>query len=216
MAVEPESADRFLTLENRQTGEILRMRRVRGIDGHTVLILEGSLPPGTSGPPLHVHLDSRETILVKSGLLGVRIGRETCDVPPGKTAVVPAGVVHGWWNAGDEPLELSGRTVPASDLDRFIQAMWAVVNASSSGRPSIFYLAHVLWRHRRTQAVARPPKAVQRMVFPVILLLGTVLGKYRGTAWPGSPASCTGAPETVTRAPQPAGEHSEPFVKAAS
>jgi mannose-6-phosphate isomerase-like protein (cupin superfamily) len=214
VSIEPESAHRFLTLENRRTGEILRMRRVRGIDGQTVLILEGSLPPGTSGPPLHVHCDSRETIVVKSGLLGVRIGRQKFDVSPDKTAAVPAGVLHTWWNAGDEPLETSGRAVPASDLDRFIQALWAVINASSSARPPIFYLAHVLWRHRRTQAVAVPPKAVQRMVFPLILLLGTALGKYRGTAWPGSPASCTGAPETVTRAPQLGGEHSEAFVKA--
>ena len=216
MTIQRELSERFLTVENHHTGEILRMRRVRGMDGHSVLILEGSLPPGTSGPPLHVHCDSRETILVKSGLLGVRIGRETCDVPLGKTAAIPAGALHTWWNAGDELLETSGRAVPASDLDRFIQAMFAVVNASSSGRPPIFYLAHVLWRHRHTQAVALPPKAVQRIVFPLILLLGTALGKYRGTAWPGSPASCTGAPETVTRAPQPGGEHAEPVVTAAT
>ena len=216
MSIEPESADRFLTLEHRQTGEILRMRRVRGIDGHTVLLLEGSIPPGTSGPPLHVHLDSRETIVVQAGSLGIQIGREKSEVPAGKTAVVPPGVLHTWWNAGDELLRLSGRTVPAGDLDRFIQALWAVLNASPSGRPSIFYLAHVLWRHRRTQVIALPPKAVQRIVFPFILVLGTALGKYRGTAWPGSPASCTGAPETVTRAPQHGGERSEPFVKAAS
>src|SRR5437762_2902991 len=82
MSIQPELSERFLIVENHHTGEILRMRRVRGIDGHTVLVLEGSLPPGTSGPPLHVHFDSRETILVKSGLLGVRIGRETFDVPP--------------------------------------------------------------------------------------------------------------------------------------
>jgi len=113
-------------------------------------------------------------------------------------------------------LETSGRAVPASDLDRFIQALWAVVNASSSGRPPIFYLAHVLWRHRRTQTVALPPRVIQRIVFPLILLLGTALGKYRGTAWPGSPASCTGAPETVTRAPQPGDEHAEALVEAAS
>jgi len=111
MSIQPELSERFLILEQRHTGEILRMRRVRGVDGHTVLVLEGSLPPGTSGPPLHVHVDSRETILVKSGLLGVRIGPEKFDVPPGKTAVVPAGVLHTWWNAGDEPLELSGRAV---------------------------------------------------------------------------------------------------------
>jgi quercetin dioxygenase-like cupin family protein len=216
MTIQRELSERFLTVENHHTGEILRMRRVRGLDGHTVLLLEGSLPPGTSGPPLHIHSDSRETILVQSGLLGVRIGRETCDVPPGKTAAIPAGALHTWWNAGDELLETSGRAVPASDLDRFIQAMFAVVNASSSGRPPIFYLAHVLWRHRRTQTVAPPPRAVQRMVFPLMLLLGTALGKYRGTAWPGSPASCTGAPETVTRAPQPGGEHAEPVLTAAT
>jgi mannose-6-phosphate isomerase-like protein (cupin superfamily) len=216
MSIQRESSERFLIVENHHTGEILRMRRVRGIDGHTVLLLEGSLPPGTSGPPLHVHADSRETILVKSGLLGVRLGPEQFDVRPGKNAAVPAGVLHTWWNAGDELLETSGRAVPASDLDRFIQAMFAVVNASSSGRPPIFYLAHVLWRHRRTQAVALPPTAVQRIVFPLIVLLGTVLGKYRGTAWPGSPESCTGAPETVTRAPQPGGEHSQPVVQAAT
>jgi quercetin dioxygenase-like cupin family protein len=216
MSIEPGLSERFLTLENHHTGEILRMRRVGGVDGHTVLVLEGSLPPGTSGPPFHVHVDSRETIFVKSGLLGVRIGREKVDVPPGQNAAIPAGIWHTWWNAGNELLETSGRAVPASDLDRFIQGMFAVVNASSSGRPSIFYLAHVLWRHRRTQAVALPPRAVQRIVFPLILLLGTALGKYRGTAWPGSPASCTGAPETVTRTPQPGGEHAEPVVTAAT
>jgi len=40
-----------------------------------------------------------------------------------------------------------------------------------------------------------PPRAIQRIVFPVVLLVGRVLGKYRGDNWPGSPASCQGAPE---------------------
>ena len=197
MSIEPESAHRFLTLENRHTGEILRMRRVRGSDGHTVLILEGSLPPGTSGPPLHVHWDSRETILVKSGLLGVRIGGEKREVLPGKTAVAPAGVLHTWWNAGGELLETSGRAVPASDTDRFIQALWAVVNASSSGRPPIFYLAHVLWRHRRTQTVLFAPPWVQAVLLPTVVLIGTILGRYRGSQWPGCPDRCTDAPTAV-------------------
>jgi len=200
MAAHDEIPDRFLTLEHRHTGEILRMRRVRGIDGQTVLILEGSMPPGKGRPPLHVHLDSRETIVVQAGSLGVQLGREKFEVPAGETAAIPRGVLHTWWNAGDELLRLSGRTVPAGDLDRFIQAIWAVLNASTSGRPSIFYIAHVLWRHRRTQRLALPPRAIQRVVFPVILLLGHILGKYRGSEWPGSPASCVGAPETDARA----------------
>ena len=102
--------------------------------------------------------------------------------------------MHSWWNAGEELLELSGQAVPAVDLDRFLQALFAVLNASVSGRPSIFYLAHVLWRHRQTQAVTMPPVAIQRILFPLVLLVGRILGKYRGTRWPGCPHSCTGAP----------------------
>lgn len=187
--------DNFLQLENRRTGEILRMRRVRDANGQTVLAIEGSLPPGTSGPPLHVHLHQREEGFVKAGSLGARIGKETVRVPAGGSGIFPAGVVHTWWNAGDDLLKFDGQAIPAGDLDRYLQALFAVLNANPSGRPSIFYMAHVLWRHRHSQAIALPPRTIQRIVFPLILLVGRVLGKYRGADWPGSPASCTGAPE---------------------
>src|SRR5437762_40994 len=148
-----------------------------------------------SGPPVHVHFHQREEGRVTAGSLGARVGNEKLVVRAGGTGVFPAGVVHTWWNAGEDLLEVSGRAIPAVDLDRYLQGLFAVVNASASGRPSIFYLAHVLWRHRRTQTIALPPKAIQRVLFPLVLLVGNILGKYRGTAWPGSPASCTGAPE---------------------
>ena len=187
--------DNFLQLELRHTGEILRMRRVRDSEGQTILALDGSLPPRADGPPLHIHFHQREEGIVKAGTLGAQVGTERSIVPTGGAAVLPAGVVHKWWNAGDDLLELSGRTIPAGDLDRYLQAIFAVLNASPSGRPSVFYMAHVAWRHRYTQALAMPPRAIQRIVFPLILFLGRILGKYRGDNWPGSPASCPGAPE---------------------
>jgi hypothetical protein len=188
----------FLKLENRHTGEILRMRRVRDAEGQIVLILDGSLPPHASGPPLHVHIHEHEQVIVKAGTLGALVGTEKIILPAGGTAIFPAGMPHRWWNTGDDLLELSGQVVPSVDLDRYLQAMFAVLNASASGRPSIFYLAHVLWRHRQTQAIMAPPQAIQRVVFPMVLLVGRILGKYRGDSWPGSPASCTGAPEVET------------------
>jgi hypothetical protein len=186
--------DHFLRLENRHTGEILRMRRVRDSEGQTILALDGSLPPRADGPPLHIHFDQREEGIVKAGTLGAQVRTEKIIVPTGGTAVLPAGVVHKWWNAGDDLLELSGRAIPAGDLDRYLQAIFAVLNASPSGRPSIFYIAHVALRHRHTRALAMPPRAIQRVVFPLILFVGRVLGKYRGSGWPGSPESCPGAP----------------------
>ena len=193
--IEEKSVDRFLKLENKRTGEILRMRRVRDAEGQIVLSIDGTVPPRASGPPLHVHFHLREEGKVKGGTLGAQVGNKKIVVPTGGAPVFPAGVVHTWWNAGDDLLEFSGRAIPAGDLDRYLQAIFSVINAGSSGKPSIFYLAHVLWRHRHTQAIASPPQSIQRIVFPIVLLVGRVLGKYRGTSWPGYPESCTGAPE---------------------
>lgn len=184
--------DNFLRLENRHTGEILVMRRVRDAQGQIVLALDGTLPPGTSGPPLHVHFHEQEEGIVKAGTLGAQIGKEKFVVPAGGTVVLPAGRPHRWWNAGADLLEFSGHVVPV-DLDRYLQAVFAVLNASN-GRPPIFFLAHVLWRHRDTQLLSIPPPAIQRIVLPVVLIIGRILGKYRGSSWPGSPESCTGAP----------------------
>jgi len=183
-----------LRLENRHTGETLRMRRERDVSGQVVLIVEGTLPPGSKGPPPHVHFREREEGRVQAGTLGARIGGQTTSVQTGGNALFPAEVVHSWWNAGETLLEFNGRVVPAVDLDQFLQALFAVLNASATDRPSIFYLAHVLWRHRRTQAVVRPPVAIQRILFPAVLLIGRVLGKYKGQSWPGCPETCPGAP----------------------
>ena len=188
-------AEDFLQLHNRHTGEILRLRRLRDAAGQIVLHIDGSLPPRSNGPPPHVHFHQREQGTVRAGTLGARVGKESIVLKTGENAVFAAGVVHNWWNAGDDLLEFSGDAIPAVDLDRYLQAVFAVVNAGPNGRPSLFYMAHVLWRHRHTQMIAAPPRAVQRIVFPFILFIGRILGKYRGTAWPGAPESCAGAPE---------------------
>lgn len=186
--------DNFLTLKNRHTGEVLRMHRRRDAEGRIVLFLDGTLPPKAEGPPLHVHFRELEQGLVKAGTLGALVGGEKIVVPTGGTAVLPTGVPHRWWNAGDDLLEFSGHVTPVVDLDRYLQGVFAVLNSSSTGRPPIFYLVHVLWRHRDTQLLAVPPRAIQRIVFPVILLIRRILGKYRGSNWPGSPELCPGAP----------------------
>jgi len=55
-------------------------------------------------------------------------------------------------------------------------------------------MARVTWRHRRTQAVVVMPGPIQAIVIPLIVLVGTLLGRYRGTDWPGSAAKCRDAP----------------------
>lgn len=185
-----------LRLENRHTGEVLELwRRRRGDEPY--LELRGTLPPHREGPPLHIHHAEDEEGRIVAGVLSAEVGGKKVQVPAGSTVRLPKGVPHRWWNAGDEPLAFNGTARPAVDLDRYLQAVFEVMNAGEAGRPPLFYLAHVVVRHRQTQSVLVMPPAVQGLLFRAVLALGTLLGKYRGSDWPGCPARCTGAPEVT-------------------
>lgn len=182
-----------LRLENRHTGEVLELRRVR-VDGEPRLELRGTLPPHRPGPPLHVHHFEDEEGVVTAGTLSVELDGRRLTAGPGETVRLPRGVPHRWWNDNDQPLAFEGVVRPVVDLDRYLQAVFEVMNSGAPGRPSLFYLAHVALRHRRNQEIV-VPGPVRAILFPLVVGLGTLLGRYRGTAWPGCPARCTGAPD---------------------
>ncbi len=182
-----------LVLENRYTGERLELRRFEDDQGPW-LELKGSLPPHREGPPLHVHFKEDEGGRVVSGAISATVGGRQIELQAGDELSFPRGVAHRWWNAGDQTLFFEGFAKPVVDLDRYLQAVFEIINSGPEGRPPLFYLAHAARRHRTTQATFVAPRPVLAVLFPVLVGLGTLLGKYRGTEWPGCPARCTGAP----------------------
>ena len=185
--------DAYLQLDNRHTGEWLRLRRVRE-GGVEILELEGGVPPHGEGPPEHLHVGQVEEGAVVSGVLTATVDGQSITVNAGEAAVFPADVPHRWWNEGAEPLVFKGRAIPAGNLDEFLQAIFAIVNAAPKGRPSLFHLAHLLHRNRHANQVLMLPLWLQRVLFPMLIAIGHVVGAYPKTGWPGAPDSCTGAP----------------------
>jgi len=182
-----------LRLTNKHSGEVLEIwREKRG--GEEVFQLRGTLPPHRQGPPMHIHHLEDEEGRITAGTLSAEVDGRRLTAGPGESVRLPRGVPHRWWNDGDQPLAFEGHTHPAVDLDRYLQAVFEVMNAGSPHRPPLFYLAHVALRHRRTQTVLIIPPVVQSILFRVVVAVGTLFGRYRGTEWPGCPARCTGAP----------------------
>jgi mannose-6-phosphate isomerase-like protein (cupin superfamily) len=186
--------ERELRLENRHTGEVLYLSRTHLESGEEAIRLRGSLPPGSDGPPPHIHTRESERGTVLSGRLGAVVDGEEIVLEAGEEFVFPAGQMHTWWNAGNELLETEGIAYPAADLDRYLQAMFAVLNAGKAGRPSPVFAAHIARRHRTTQYAAIMPRPLQRLLFPVLVAFGRLTGKYSGDDWPGSPSSSKEAP----------------------
>jgi hypothetical protein len=169
------------------------MRRVVH-DRQPCLELRGSLPPRREGPPLHVHYLETEEGMILAGTLSAELAGRQFQVETGGTLLLPNGSPHRWWNAGDQPLEFVGTTRPVVDFDLYLDAAFEVLNSGPANRPSLFYMAHLAWRHRHTQAVFFAPRWLQPVLLPLLVGIGTILGRYHGTAWPGCPARCTAAP----------------------
>ena len=88
-----------------------------------------------------------------------------------------------------EDLTLDYRDLPeASHPDNILLHHFSLGSRASR-------MAHVALRHRQTQHVIVMPAPLQAVLFRAVVAIGTVLGKYRGTDWPGCPARCGGAPE---------------------
>src|SRR5262245_9898758 len=185
---------RPLRIELKSRGEWLELRRIRTANGTEELHMTGSLLAHREGPPLHLHFEEDEHAEVVSGTASVLVDGRRLVLKAGELVCFPKGSVHTWWNDGDEELVIRGTATAVIDLDRYLQAVFEVLDAGPPNRPPIFYMAHVMYRHRRTQLTPFIPRAVQRVLLPIVVLLGTVLGKYRGTNWPGCPSRCTGAP----------------------
>ena len=182
-----------LRLVNKHTGEVLELLR-KCDRGQMILQLQGTLPPHQEGPPLHIHQFEDEDGTVTAGTLSAIVGKRTITAGPGESVSLPRGVPHRWWNGGDTELAFHGTVRPLADLDRYLQAIFEVVNAGPRGRPPLFYMAHLALRHRRTQSVLLMPAPLQAVVFRTAVLIGTLLGRYKGSDWPGCPNRCAGAP----------------------
>ena len=185
----PEQA---LTILLESTGEKLTMWRSVDEDGVQQLQMLGCLPARQPGPPMHVHVEEDEATEVVSGVMSVSLDGQEFEVNKNESAVFPKGSVHRWWNDGTEDLEFRGVAKPVADLDDYLHALFDVINAGK-GRPSFFYLAHLMHRYRKTQIALNMPPWLQRFLFPAVVLVGQLLGKYRGNDWPGCPLRCQGA-----------------------
>ncbi|WP_084284554.1 cupin domain-containing protein [Solirubrobacter soli] len=147
-----------------------------GVDGDRLLI-SSAVEPG-AGPPMHVHKLQTEVIRVVRGRVGYEIdGSAPVYAGPGDTLTFDPGVVHRFWNAGDDELELTGEVFPADNLEYFLTQIYASV-AAHGGRPGAFDGAYLLTRYRSEFDMTSIPEPVRRFVFPIQAFVGRVFGRY--------------------------------------
>jgi mannose-6-phosphate isomerase-like protein (cupin superfamily) len=77
------------------------------------------------GPPLHVHHEQDDTIMVVEGKLRVQVGEEFVDLTAGDLVSVPKGVAHTFANLEREPARVINVMTPGG-FDLALEEMAAL------------------------------------------------------------------------------------------
>jgi hypothetical protein len=92
---------------------------------------------------------------------------------------------------GDGNLRCTGFVEPADNIEFFLGARYDSTKRNGD-RPDLFEVAWLMRRYRTEFSMVEIPAMVQQVVFPIQVLIGTLLGRYRRYA---------GAPQPIRRSP---------------
>ncbi len=177
------------TIEN-GAGERLTFVGVRSDERGEYLEIRNEVQPG-AGPPMHVHLIQEEGLTVERGTMAYDgPGEAEHRAGPGESAVFAPGVPHRFRNAGDDELVVTGYVRPPDNLEYYLTQVYDSMRRHGGKRPGLYDAAYLSQRYRSEFGILEIPQSVQRMLFPVIVAVGRVLGWHQRFA---------GAPQPVQR-----------------
>jgi uncharacterized cupin superfamily protein len=150
----------------------------KDLDGDKVIV-ENFVTPG-NGPVMHTHFLQDEELTVIKGKLGYQIlGQEKRFANPGETVLFKRGTPHRFWNEGKDILNCKGWIKPANTIVFFLSAIYAAQNKSGKGQPETFDGAYLMTRYSKEYDLPEIPLFVKKIVFPITIFIGRLLGRYK-------------------------------------
>jgi quercetin dioxygenase-like cupin family protein len=109
-------------------GSALVLKATGETTGGSFFMSESTIAPGFSGPPPHTHHRLHDMFYVLEGVLTMRLGDETHDVPAGSFVCVPPGIVHTFSNQSDSPVRFLNMNTP-SGFEHYMRDLGAAAKA---------------------------------------------------------------------------------------
>lgn len=195
-------------IENTVTGDraIVLVGTEDSGDGKIVVFM--GVRPGGAVACEHVHPSLTERFRVVNGRLGVRLDGAESALGPGEEALVRPGVVHDWWNAGNEEAQVVVEITPGRRFEIMISTLFGLANdglTNAKGMPHLLQAAVMAQEFGDVVQFVQPPRMIQRALFGVLAPIGRALG-YRPyyERYLRPHARCEPVPELMALVDQPA------------
>ncbi|HMU26604.1 MAG TPA: cupin domain-containing protein [Solirubrobacterales bacterium] len=164
-----------------------------------VLAAHLTVAPGGRVAMAHIHPAVRERFHVLGGQVGFLVGDEEVTLGPGESAEVPAGVVHDWWQIGEEEASVVVEATPGDRLSEFITSIFGLCRdgkVNEDGVPRLLQIMVMVNEYSDEMILSSPPPAIQKTIAAML----APIGRLRGLK-PSYPEYTTST-ETVEPAPE--------------
>jgi quercetin dioxygenase-like cupin family protein len=159
-------------------GEKLTFLKIYVKDGIELLETDIEVQPGC-GPPMHTHHRQDESFAIISGKMAYQVaGQDVKYAFPGETVLIKAGLPHKFWNAGEGVLKCKGYVTSPDNYVYFLTELYKSISANK-GKPGMYDGAFLLKRYKSEFAIVDIPAFVQKVIFPVVLFVGKLVGKHK-------------------------------------
>jgi quercetin dioxygenase-like cupin family protein len=136
--------------------------------------------PGGRVSIKHWHPALTERFHVLAGQVDFLVGERERVLGPGEAAEIAPGVLHDWWQVGDEEAQVLVEVDPG---ERFVEMVGTFYGLARDGKvdkkgvPHPLQLAVSAKAYSDVMVVATPPPWVQRLAFGLLAPLGRALGR---------------------------------------
>ena len=165
--------------ENRVQGDRFVVREGSDDTGGERLIGDLYIRPGGAVAGKHVHSYITERFEVVEGTVRFHVDGHDEVAQPGRSVEVRPGVVHDWWNVGDDEAHVLVEIRPAARFELMIENLYGLANDGKSnarGVPRLLPLALFAREFRREGEFIRPPRLVQRLLFGALAPIARARG----------------------------------------
>ena len=192
--------------ENPVTGEQAVVRQGSEDTDEDRAVVDLDVRPGGAVAGEHVHPLTEESFTVVRGQVGFRIDGREFIAELNQPQHVPPGVVHDWWNAGDEEAHVIVEfNHGAARFEEMIGNQFGLAQdgkTNSKGMPHLLQGALFAREFSDVIVFTKPPLVVQRVLFGVLAFIGRALG-YKGSypkySAPEPPSGEGAGPPSTTR-----------------
>jgi hypothetical protein len=156
------------------------------------LVWEEVKPANIEPPPVHHHPHTEERFEVTEGLLVVELDGEPRPVEAGEAIVIPPGTPHTSYTEA-ESARFRRAVSPPGQWREFLTARFAAVHevGELAGVTGLLQIALLLRAYPGVVVPEQPPRAVRRVLFPVLAVAARGFGLKPHYPYPRTPTSTT-------------------------